>query len=249
MRSLSLTAILRGGAPALLLALLLTAPGAARGETLHRVTLLDGSVLQGRLIAMDDSLLILHTDFADSLRIARDRVKEISFVTGDAAPTAPAAPAAPAAAPPAGVGQLEIALIGDQPRASARYRRPGDRERMLDLSALYFKVFIDGALVYSDVDTTIEKEYSDRNWTFLRNDHEFPPVTLSVPAGSHRVLVVVGNELDRLVAGEKQSQLCSAELLVEEVLVRPDEKTRLAIAGDGSRFRYGRYTLKLLSSH
>lgn len=246
MRSLSLTAILRGGAPALLLVLLLTAPGMARGETLHRITLLDGSVLQGRLLAMDDTQIILHTDFADSLRIARDRVKEISFVTGDAAP---AEPAPAAVAPPTGVGQLEVALIGDQPRASARYRRPGDRERMLELSALYFKVFIDGALAHEDVDTTIEKEYTDRNWTFLRNDHEFPPVTLTVPAGNHRVLIVVGNELDRLVAGEKQSQLCSAELLVEEVLVRPDEKTRLAIAGDGSRFRYGKYELKLLSSH
>lgn len=248
MRSFSSIAVLRGGAPALLLALLLAVPAATRAETLHRVTLLDGSILQGRLIAMDDSLLILHTDFADSLRIDRDRIKEISFVSEGSAPAA-AAPTPAAAAPPVGNGQLEIALIGDQPRSSARYRRIGDRERMLELNKLYFKVFIDGALAYQSVDSTVEKEYPDRGWTFLRNDHEFPPVTLTVPAGNHRVLVVVGNELGSLVAGEKQSQLCSAELLVEEVLVRPDEKTRLAIAGDGSRFRYGKYELKLLSSH
>lgn len=247
MRSFSLTAFLRGGAPALLLTLLLTIPGATRAETLHRVTLLDGSVLQGRLVAMDDSLLILHTDFADSLRIDRARIKEISFVTESSAPAATAPP--PAVAAPAGNGQLEVALIGDQPRSSARYRRIGERERMLELNKLYFKVFIDGALAYQDVDSTIEKEYADRGWTFLRNDHEFPPVTLTVPAGSHRVLIVVGNELGSLVAGEKQSQLCSAELLAEDVLVRSDEKTRLAIAGDGSRFRYGKYALKLLSSH
>ncbi|MBM4118189.1 hypothetical protein FJ251_10700 [bacterium] len=238
-----MTPPIRGSALTLALMLLLTSPGGVLGETLHRVTLLDGSVLQGRLIAMDDAQLILHTDFADSLRIARDRIKEIAFVTGEAALPTPAV-----AAGPAGVGQLEVALIGDQPRSSARYRRPGDRERMLDLNVLHFKVFIDGALAYQDADSTIEKEFSDRGWTFLRNDHEFPPVILAVPAGSHRVLIVVGNELDRLEAGEKQSQLCSAELMVEDVLVRPDEKTRLAIAGDGSRFRYGKYALKLLST-
>ena len=61
------------------------------------------------------------------------------------------------------------------------------------------------------------------------------------------MLVVLGNELDRMEQGEKQSQLLSAELEVPEVLVRPDEKSRLVISGDGSRFKYGKYKLELLS--
>ncbi len=247
----------RCGAAALLLALLLVLPGLADGETLHQVTLIDGSVLQGHLVAMNDTLLVLHTDFADSLRIPRAQVKAI-YLSGEGAPAAGAAPgAAPGATPgvaaakaaPSGVGLLEIALVGDSPRSSTRYKRPSDRERMVRLNTLRFKVFVDGALVHEAFDDTIEKDYYDRGWIFLRNDHEFPAAVVELPAGEHQVLVVVGNELGEIAQGEKQSQLFSSELLVKEALVRPNEKTRLAIAGDGSRFRYGKYEMKLLSSH
>lgn len=241
------------GGVTLLLALLLGWPGFAAGETQHQITLIDGSVLQGQLVAMSDSLLILHTDFADSLCIPRAQVKAI-YLSGEGAPAAGAAPdaasgTAAAQPPPAGVGQLEIALVGDSPRSSTRYKRPSDRERMVRLNTLRFKVFVDGALVHEAFDDTIEKDYYDRGWIFLRNDHEFPAALVELPAGTHRVLVVVGNQLGEIAQGEKQSQLFSSELLVEEVIVRPDEKTRLAIAGDGSRFKYGKYEMKLLSSH
>lgn len=238
------------GARALLLALLLGLPALATGEPLHQVTLIDGSVLQGQLVAMSDSVLILHTDFADSLRIPRSQVQAI-FLSGGAPPAAAGTPAeAPAVAPPpAGTGVLEVALVGDNPRSSTRYKRPSDRERMVRLNTLRFKVFVDGAQMHEAMDDTIEKDYFDRGWMLLRNDHEFPAALIELPAGTHRVLVVVGNELGEIVQGEKQSQLFSSELLVEEVIVRPDEKTRLAIAGDGSRFKYGKFELKLLSSH
>jgi hypothetical protein len=256
-RSTPIPPPMRCGAAALLLALLLVLPGLAAGEAQHQITHIDGSVLQGQLVAMSDSLLILHTDFADSLRIPRSQVKAI-YLSGEGVPAAGAAPGtAPSATPgaaaaqpaPAGVGQLEIALVGDSPRSSTRYKRPSDRERMVRLNTLRFKVFVDGALVHEAYDDTIEKDYYDRGWIFLRNDHEFPAVLVELPAGTHRVLVVVGNELGEIAQGEKQSQLFSSELLVEEVIVRPNEKTRLAIAGDGSRFRYGKYEMKLLSSH
>jgi hypothetical protein len=248
MRSTPVSPLATRGARALLLALLLGLPALASGETLHQVTLLDGSVLQGQLVSLSDSLLILHTDFADSLCIPRSSIKAI-YLSGGGAPGVQATPPAAAAPPPAGVGLLEVALIGDSPRSSARYRNPGERERMVRLNTLRFKVFVDGAQVHEDMDDTTEKEYYDSGWTLLRNDHEFPAALLELPAGTHRVLVVVGNELGEIVQGEKQSELFSSELLVEEVIVRPNEKTRLAIAGDGSRFKYGKYKLKLLSSH
>jgi len=235
------------GACTLLLALLLGLPALATGEALHQVTLIDGSVLQGHLVSMSDSLLVLRTDFADSLVIPRSRIKAI-YMSGERAPAAQAAPQA-ATPPPAGVGVLEVALVGDSPRSSTRYKRPSERERMLRLNTLRFKVFVDGTKVHDDMDNTIEKDYFDRGWMFLRNDHEFPAALIELPAGTHRVLVVVGNEMGEIVQGEKQAQLFSSELLVEEVIVQPNEKTRLAIAGDGSRFKYGKYKLKLLSSH
>lgn len=234
-----------------LIAVVAAATAHAEAAVEQYIQLKDGSVLHGEVLAMDADDLILRTAYADSLTVPREQIKAILLQDprDAAAPSPPASPPADTAAAAAmeGTGELEVALIGDLPRSSTRYRSPADRERMLELNTLHLKIYVDGELASETVDDSIEKEFYDRGWTFLRNQHQFPPVTLSVPAGPHRVLVVVGNEFDRMQVGEKQSQLLSAELEVPEVLVRPDEKSRLVISGDGSRFKYGKYEMELKS--
>lgn len=212
----------------------------------HHVRLLDGSTLQGKVLLLDDAQLIIATSYSDSLRIPRAQVAAIMFTEE----VVHVAPATELVTPPApmGEGQLEIAFKGDAPRSSTRFRRKEERERVIALNVLHLKVYVDGRQVHHDQDASIEKEYFDRGWTFLRNEHHFPPVKLTLPAGTHKVLVVVGNEMDLLNQGEKQTGVLSSELAVEEVIVRDGEKSRIAIMGDSSRFHYGRYEMKLLSS-
>ncbi len=233
--------------------LLLMPIAGAAGEPIDRLHLVDGSVLQGEVLSLDDSTLQFLTSYGSDMSIPRDMIQVIllngadlpSVARPDAADTAQAS--TPAA--PTGTGLLEVALKGDSPRSSTRYRKPRDRDRTIAMNVLHFKVYVDGKLAHHETDGSIDKEFTDSGWTNLRNKHSFKPAEISLPAGKHRVLVVVGNELDLLEAGEQQSGMISADLLVEEIIVQDGEKTRLAIEGDGGRFSYGKYKLKLLSRH
>ncbi len=236
--------------------LLLTPVVGAAEEPVDRLHLADGSVLQGKVLSLDDSTLQFLTSYGSDMSIPRDLVLVIQLNGADLPSVAQpeAADTDQATAPatraePAGTGLLEVALKGDGPRSSTRYRNPRDRDRTLAMNVLHFKVYVDGELVFHESDGSIEKEFTDSGWTKLRNKNHFKPAEISLAAGTHRVLVVVGNELDLLEAGEQQSGMISAELLVDEIIVRDGEKTRLAIEGDGARFSYGKFKLKLLSRH
>ncbi len=233
--------------------LLLTPIAGTAEEAVDRLHLADGSVLQGKVLSLDDSTLQFLTSYGSDMSIPRDLVLVIQLNGADlpsvARPDAAGTDQTSTPAEPTGTGLLEVALKGDGPRSSTRYRKPQDRDRTLAMNVLHFKVYVNGELVHHETDGSVEKEFTDSGWTNLRNKHSFKPAEISVPAGVHRVLVVVGNELDLLEAGEQQSGMISADLLVEEIIVRDGEKTRLAIEGDGARFSYGKYKLKLLSRH
>ncbi len=231
--------------------LLLMPVGGAAGEALDRVHLADGSILQGEVLSLDDAAMRLLTSYGGETSIPRELIRVI-LLDGAALPLAAGAnesAALPVETAPVGQGLLEVAIKGDSPRSSTRFRKSADRERVLAMNILHFKVYVDGELVYHESDGSIEKEFTDSGWTNLRNKHTFKPAEISLPAGSHRILVVAGNEMDLLAVGEEQSGMISAELMVEEIIVRDGEKTRLAIEGDGGRFTYGKYKLKLLSRH
>lgn len=238
----------------LALACLLLGSGVSSAEdAVDRLHLADGSILQGRVLSMDESTLQFVTSFGGDMSIPRNMVRTI-LLNGAELPMQAASPAAgenPTSTTPAetGSGILEVALKGDSPRSSTRYRNARDRDRAITMNTLYFKVYVDGELLYKESDDSIEKDFTDSGWTKLRNEHTFSPAEIELPAGVHKVLVVVGNELDLIETGEKQSGMISAELMVDEILVRDGEKTRLAVEGDGARFSYGKYKLKLLSRH
>jgi hypothetical protein len=236
-----------------LTALLLSTTAGIADTSADRLHLADGSILQGTVLSLDDTVLQFTTSYGGDMSIPREQILVIQLNGADlpAAPTQAPVDGAPVTTTPAptGEGVLEVALKGDGPRSSTRFRKPQDRDRVLSMNTLYFKIYVDGELVFQDSDGSIEKEFSDSGWTNLRNSHHFSPAEIVLSAGPHRVLVVVGNELDLLEEGERQSGMISAELMVEEIIVRDGEKTRLAIEGDGARFSYGKYKLKLLSRH
>ncbi len=224
----------------------------------HRVHLTDGSVLQGTVLSLDEEKVLLATAYVDTLALPRGQVAAILLRPelalpfaehGEAAEAAPAEGEAPAT-PPAelGSGTLEIALKGDAVRSSVRFRGNHDRERMKRLNTIYLRVYMNKEMVFETSDDSMEKAFRERQWFFLRNRHQFEPVTLEAPAGIYEVQVVIGNKLDELQEEETQSELVSAEIVLKELTIRADEKTRVVLEGKGSRWGYGKYTLELLSS-
>ncbi len=237
---------------AALLLIGLCAPSLA-GDAGHEVRLLDGTVLQGRVLLLDGDRLVMATAFQDSLAIPRSQVAVILLEAGAAPPPAPAGDAASIAktkpvAKKAELGRVEIAIKGDPVRSSARYRRKEDRPDAIELNTIHLRVFVDGELVLSRSDDTIEKDFQESNWHYLRNTHQFETVSFDIPSGRHEVQIVIGNRMDLLKQGERQSELVSAELILKEITVRPGQTTRVAIKGKGSRFKYGKFEMELLSS-
>ncbi|MBN2170339.1 MAG: hypothetical protein JW819_03340 [Candidatus Krumholzibacteriota bacterium] len=221
----------------------------------HQVRLVDGSVLQGTLLLVDESRVVLRTVYADSLTLPRAQVAAILLRPDLAGGPATAAPPAgveadaePAETIPAGVGTLELAIKGNPVRSSARFQRDGERAAALELGALHLWVYADGKLIHHESDTSFEKEFRRSNWIYLRNHHRFPPVRLELPSGVHELRVVVGNRMDAMAGNESQPELISAEALIEALRVMPDQVTSVVLQGKGSRFGYGKYELEVLSS-
>ena len=237
---------------------LLASPPARAGE--QRIYLEDGSVLQGTVLAMDEQRVLLATAFDDSLEVPRSQIKAILLAPeqGNPLPLDPTAVPDPpgrgsqTAFLPAGAdtipGTLEIAIKGDALKSSVRFRDREERPRMEELNRLYLRIYLDGRQIYEESDSTFEKEFRERQDTYLRNQHRFKPVTLKVPAGVHDAHIVVGNKLDLLQEGENQSKLVSAEIVLENLQIHPAETTRVVLQGKGSRWGYGKYELKRLST-
>jgi len=245
--------LLAGMLLASLPAFLATAAPAGGG---HQIRLVDGSVLQGTLVLVDDARVVLRTAYADSLTLPRAQVAAILLrpdlagppTAAAAAPAGEAADEPPAEVIPAGTGTLELAIKGNAIRSSARFRRESEREAAAELAALHLWIYADGELIHHDSDATFEKEFRRSNWVYLRNHHRFPPVSLPLPSGIHELRVVVGNRMDAMAGNENQPELVSAEALIEDLRVMPDQVTNVVLQGKGSRFGYGKYRLEVLSS-
>jgi hypothetical protein len=229
--------------PILLLLLLAAAPAGA-----HRVLLTDGSSLEGEVLLLTEEHLILRTEFAGRLELDRERVAAIHFsqLPPVSATTEAAAAAKPAAH--AGSGTLELMIQGDEARSSVRYQRDSQRATMLELNTLYLRVYSGGRLIHESRDADMDKEYRRGKWRVMRNKQLFGPVSLDLPAGEHRLQVVIGNDF----GGEDRGgghDLVSAEVEVENLIILPGEITRVVLRGKGGRLgAYGEYSLELLSS-
>jgi len=222
---------------------------ASTGALAHRVLLTDGSSLEGEVILLDESKLVLETSFAGKLELDRAQVAAIYLdETALPAPTV-AAPAAEKVKPrPAGQGTLKLSIQGDEARSSVRYQRESEREAMLALNTLYLRVYSDGRLVHEESDASVDKEYRRGKWMVLRNSHLFGPLELTLPAGEQRLQIVVGND-PGLGGTESDQDLVSAEVTVDELLVLPDQSIHMVLRGRAGRLgSYGHYELEVLSS-
>ena len=233
--------------------LLACASAAVAADATHQVRLLDGSVLRGRVLSLDADRVLLATAYQDSLAIPRAQVAAILLrpeLAALAPPPAaePAQPGKSARFTAEGTGKVELSIEGSPIRSSVRSRDKNERDHMVALGTLYLRVFLDDKLLLTRSDESVEKEFREDNWYYMRNTHKFGTVSFDAPAGVHKLHVVIGNRQDLLREGESQGRLVSAEIILEELTVNANETSRVVLKGRGSKFKYGQYELELLSS-
>ncbi len=213
----------------------------------------DGSQLAGEVIKLDAETLVLVTEFAGELTLDRSRIRAVlfneDFTVGTAqVPVMNEETLEPEDEVVEGVGTLVVSLKGDPVKSSVRYRKNNEAEDMLTLNTLHMRVYVDGYEYAHITDSKMDKEINQGKWMVLRNIHRFDPVEFEVPAGRHRIQVVVGNDMG-VYEDDGDQEVLSAEVIVEEVDIIPGQKTRVTIKGKGGRLgTYGRYEMELLSS-
>ncbi|MDP6418692.1 MAG: hypothetical protein QF492_03520 [Candidatus Krumholzibacteria bacterium] len=228
---------------AMILVLSLLLAIASFAEVVH---LKDGSSLEGSILSMDDENLVLDTSFAGVLTLKIENIANIDFAKGSDKPGGKTSKPSPVAGE---TGFLEVSVKGDAARSSVRYRWPSDRKDMLRLNTLHMRVFVDGELLWHDKDPEMNKEFRHGKWFILRNRHLFPPTTLTVPTGNHRVHVVIGNDAG-LYEDAGNQQIASAEAIIEseDLEIFPGQTTRVVLKGKSARVAYGKYELEVLST-
>ncbi len=219
-------------------------------DTVH---LDDGSRLEGEVLQLDAEHLQLSTDFAGTLTLERSRVAAIIFDDDFAMAPTGAMPAAvtiekPAEEAPEGTGLLEVSIKGDPVKSSVRYRHENEAEEMRAINTLHLRVYVNGLEYAHASDGEMDKEFRQGKWIVLRNSHRFDPLLMEVPAGRHRIQIVVGNDVSGFEDHGDQDTL-SSEVIVEDVDIVPDQKTRVTVKGKGGRLgSYGHFEMELLSS-
>ena len=219
----------------------------------HTVHLNDGSRLEGEVLMLNEQSLILNTQFAGILTLARNSVAAVIFnedfavpVIGNAA--IPSLPQASNRAVVEGSGILEVVVQGSPAKSSVRYRVDSEREAMAELNALHMRVFMDGKEVAHAVDPDMDKEFRKGNWLVMRNSHRFEPLRVELPVGVHRLQIVISNDVGA-VPNAGNHDILSAEVIVEQVDIVEDQLTRVIVKGKSGRLgSYGEYELELLSS-
>jgi hypothetical protein len=213
----------------------------------------DGSQLAGEVISLDAETLILNTEFAGELSLDRNRVRAILLdedfaVASVQVPVMTGAALEPEEKKVEGIGILEVSIKGDPVKSSVRYRQEDEAANMLLLNTIHMRIYVDGYEYAHVSDSQMDKEFNQGKWRVLRNAHRFDPVEFEVPAGRHRIQIVVGNDLG-VFENDGDQEILSAEVIVEEVDIIPGQKTRVTVKGKGGRLgTYGRYEMELLSS-
>lgn len=219
----------------------------------HTVHLADGSRLEGEVLLLNEQSLILSTSYAGTLTLERDKIAAIVFIDGylaQARVQSNDTPLHPETTRPivTGTGILELSLDGDPVKSSVRYLKESDREAMSELNTLHLRIFMDGREVAHVQDMEMDKEFRQGKWLVLRNSHRFKSLRLELPAGNHRLQVVVGNDTASLDYAGNQ-ELLSSEVVIENVDILPGQKTRVVLKGKGGRLgTYGNFQMELLSS-
>jgi len=168
--------------------LLLIVPALAGGEV---VKLKDESTVRGRLVQVDGDTLVFRSTFG-TLRFHRDQVVSIVFDDSVWAEVTARVPAAGVVAP-AGKSRIEVAFKDRMVSSKISIDLKKDWDEHVASNAIVVELFVDGALAYSAIDTTMDKRIYKGHTTIMKNDAELEDFGVEVASGYHTLRLVVRN--------------------------------------------------------
>jgi hypothetical protein len=227
------------------LAVAALAPSAAPGEV---VRLKDASTLKGRLVHADGDSLTFRTSFG-TVRLGRSQIVWILFddSTGAAAPDLPGGTGAVVPPPPAG-GKGAIAVSFKDRELSSKIEI--DKRRLWDehvaANHIVVELLVDGKLLHTAVDSTMDKEIEKGHITQVKNDVELKDFSVEVPAGMcHATLIVRNADPDRF-RDDFDPDPINLVLAINNLDVRAGEIMRVDVGINRGKLKMGKPKLYLV---
>jgi hypothetical protein len=221
------------------LALAVVIPALATGEVVH---LRDGSSLQGRLLAVAGDSLTFRLAIGPQVKIHRAQV--LSIVFDESAGTAPPALGTPTL-PPAnsGVGTITVSFKDTKISSKISVHMKKDYEAHVRSNAIVVELIVDGNVVYSATDTTMDKTIYKGHETQLKNDATLEGFSVEVPAGRFQCEVIVRNFDENTFRDDFDPEPLHAALVLDEFEVRADGGVRIEVGIDRGTMKLGKAKL------
>jgi len=229
---------LRRGLFLMLLVPALLVPVLAGGEVIR---LRDQSTLNGRLVKVDGDSLTIRLTVGPHVRVHRSQV--LSIVFDEAAGSLPAASApamvSPAVTAPVGEGTLEIAFKDRDVSSKISIEKKKDWDSRQAGNHLVLELLVDGRIVSSVTDTTMDKTIYQGHTTQLKNEITIKDFGVPVPAGIHQFELRLRNRGADQFEDAFDPEPITMSLLLDNVEIRAGQTTRATVGIARGKMRMG----------
>lgn len=195
----------------------------------------DGSVLRGTLFAVKGESLLVKTGYGARIALPKSALLAVEFA--EAGP-AGAHLLGPGAAP----GSLLVKCSGIEFSSRASVKRSRRREEILGANNIAQVLLVDGRRAFVHIDSTMDKVIRKGPEEVFRNTVSLVDIALELPAGPHRVRLVVRNtDLNE----ERLFDPLDQVLDMGDVIVYPGKSIRLEVEKKRTRLGLGKGKLIL----
>jgi hypothetical protein len=212
------------------------------------VRLKDGSTIKGTVVSLVGDTLSVRTSFGATLRVPRATIALVSFTDSlTAIPPALSAtqPAKPAARPaPNRSGQIGITFVDDKLSSKIEVERRRDESGHLRANWIEVLLFVDDAVVYSTIDSTMDKTIYNGPVRVYKNTIELEDFHVDVPAGFHHAALVVRNVGFDEYKDDFDGGPLDVRLNLDNMQVAAGKTVRVRVGIDRGKLRMGKPSFK-----
>ncbi len=223
---------------ALALAAAALLPIATPGEV---VRLRDGSMLRGRLMNAEGDSLTFRLSIGASVKIPRSAVLAIVFDDSLAAlAVVPSHPVADSPVAETGTGKVSVSFKDRRVSSKISIDKKVAWDEHVRSNYIVTEFFVDGKLLYSAIDSTMDKTIYKGQIKELKNDAELEDFTVEAPAGTHQCELVVRNQDPDTFRDDFEPQPLSTALVLDSFEIRAGGAVRIDVGIDKGAVRLGR---------
>jgi hypothetical protein len=202
----------------------LMVPALAPGEV---VRLKDASTVRGRLVQVTGDTLVFKSTFG-TLRFHRAQVVSIMF--DDSAATVVTGVAGETAAPaPAGKGRIEVVFKDRDVSSKIAIELKKKWDEHIASNHIVVELLVNGHVMYSAVDTTMDKQINKGHTTIMKNSAEVADFGVDVPSGMHHATLVIRNSDAKTFREDFDPKPLDMVLAVDNIQIRPGEIYRIDV--------------------